>query len=252
MERVNAWQVLPAEAAENFPFWGAPSLRAEEQEVALTGLTALASEGQYYSFVPPVPWGELPSYPLLIPLPMEYDLILARLRGGYYRSLPALETDLKLVTANCQVFNRPGAEIIDCAKTMQAAAMGVVREAKGVGAAAAKREKESNAEEGGEEEGRKGMGEGGVHVNGTAATGGGGGEEGGGRGWGEGYRRSTRDRKRRIQGDEDGGQVEEGGGFGGQARGGDAGLLGGPRGPVARGGEGQSKRPRRESRRGRR
>eukprot|EP00624_Nannochloropsis_granulata_P005788 evm.model.NODE_41432_length_12839_cov_26.576136.1 len=156
VEFVNAWEVLPAEAGEQMPFWEAPTLGREEREVLLEGLTALASTDEYYNFVPPVPWEELPTYPLVIALPMEYELILERLRGGFYRSLSALETDLKLVVTNCQLFNQPGSEIIESAKRMQAAAMEVLKEGKKAAAVAAgekeKQKKQKNTTAGGEEE----------------------------------------------------------------------------------------------------
>jgi hypothetical protein len=231
VEFVNAWEVLPAEAGEGMPFWEAPTLGREEREVLVGGLTALASTDEYYNFVPPVPWDELPSYPLLVPLPMEYELILERLRGGYYHSLAALETDLKLVTTNCQIFNQPGSEIIESAKSMQAAAMGVLREAKKVAAAAAReREKQSKLKAEGGGEGGGGGGEGGggggavkmsgvsaaasasvggVKVDGGMEGGRGGGEGGGGGEEGGAFRRSGRERKRRQMFDEEEEEEEE-------------------------------------------
>jgi len=225
-EFVNAWEVLPAESGEEMPFWESPTLGKEEREVMLTGLTALASTDEFYNFVPPVPWDELPTYPLVVPLPMEYDLILERLRGGYYRSLSALETDVKLVLTNCQLFNQPGSEIIESAKRLQAAAMEVLKEGKKVAAVAArekekeKKQKKTTAgeeeEEGGEVGGLKGSGVlaaasasmGGVKVGQGMEEGGG----GGGRGQeGGAFRRSGRERKRRqaFDGEEEEDEEEE-------------------------------------------
>eukprot|EP01033_Poteriospumella_lacustris_P013296 gene13297-9524_t len=52
-----------------------------------------------------------PDYSVSVPLPMTLNLVVQRLRNGYYRQMVALEHDIQLIVNNCRVFNVDDAPI---------------------------------------------------------------------------------------------------------------------------------------------
>lgn len=61
---------------------------------------------------------------------MEYSLIIERLENQYYRSLEAVDADIKHVALNCGLFNVSSALIVKIAQKLKKVALDVVRKAK--------------------------------------------------------------------------------------------------------------------------
>ena len=73
----------------------------------------------FAAFLQPVA-GSYRDYHCLVALPMDLGTVLARLLRGWYRTLAAVAADLRLVCANCLVYNDPASPLAGAARQLAA------------------------------------------------------------------------------------------------------------------------------------
>jgi hypothetical protein len=74
-------------------------------------------EEQCRIFMEPVPLDQYPSYYSTNPWPVDLQLIMDRLRGGWYRNLESLKRDIQHIHLNSKKFNTAG-PLVNCANTI--------------------------------------------------------------------------------------------------------------------------------------
>ena len=59
-----------------------------------------------------------PFYRACIPVPVWLTLVVARLRGGYYRAAAALRADVLALAANAEAYNEPDSAVVAAARDL--------------------------------------------------------------------------------------------------------------------------------------
>lgn len=61
------------------------------------------------------------SYPTIIKSPMDLSTVAAKLENGIYRSRSDFVSDIRLIIANCTLYNASGSDIYNAARRFEAA-----------------------------------------------------------------------------------------------------------------------------------
>ena len=80
-------------------------------------------------FAVPVTDAIAPNYSIEVPLPMDLGTVLQRLKAGYYRHAEAVTADLRLIAANCALYNSETSELTKLAYKVVGAAVAAVEAA---------------------------------------------------------------------------------------------------------------------------
>lgn len=67
-------------------------------------------------FIAPVDLSAFPYYAMVVPYPVDFSTIRARLENRYYRRVTSILKDVRFIESNAKLFNEPGSHIVHCAE----------------------------------------------------------------------------------------------------------------------------------------
>ncbi|KAJ3211677.1 hypothetical protein HDU67_004356 [Dinochytrium kinnereticum] len=62
---------------------------------------------------------QIPTYPIIVKNPMDLGTIQKRLDAGFYGSVAECEADVRLMFANCRLFNQPGTDVYEMGRKLE-------------------------------------------------------------------------------------------------------------------------------------